>query len=265
MYDYFLSYSRNLPTNDIENLVVSCEKYNIKIWRDTDYITAGSTVKSTVQDTLVQSLDSYGAIIIIDRSYLNKSWCLNELHFFVENRIRIYPFCLDCTPAYVLEKEPCLQDYNLCIIKDFDMNNYHYIITNIILKYMIEESIMDINENQIIEQDDILLELYRDFLTGNSFSSVIVKGHALVDWIIYKMYMYYENDIGAKNINKNAFIKNIDYPNIFKIAVAYIDISYKMVIGTAKLVSHQEILCIDVCIKYLINTYLQRLNHKEYL
>lgn len=262
MYDYFLSYSRDLPPNNVEELVLSCEKYNIKIWRDVDYITAGSKVKSTFQDVLEQSFDSYGAIIIIDKTYLDKVWCLNELHFFVENGIDIYPFCFNCPLSYVLEKEPCLKVYNICVLNNFDTKNYHYIITNIILEYMIHECIKDINIYQLRKQDDILFELYQDFLTGNKLNAIIAKGHAVVDWIIYKMYVYSENKIEEGNINKETFIKNNEYPNMFKITIAYIDISYKMVLSTVKVVSHQEIICINYCIQYLLNTYLQKFGHE---
>lgn len=247
---------------NIEELVFSCEKYNIKIWRDVDYITAGSKVKSTFQDILEQSFDSYGAIIIIDRTYLDKAWCLNELHFFVKNEIHIYPFCLNCPLSYVLDKEPCLKEYNLCTINNFDINNYHYIITNIVLEYMIEKSVKDVNIYQLIKQDDILFELYRDFLTGNISNAIIAKGHALADWIIYKMFMCSENEIGVCNISKDAFLKSNEYPNMFRITIAYIDISYKMVISTGKVLSHQEIICINYCIQYLLNTYLQEFGHE---
>lgn len=131
MFNFFLSYSRDVDKNIIEELVGILESWGFTIWRDKEEVVLGYDIYKGLYDTLNACRSWNGMLAIIDNTYLTKDWCLKELDFAIENDIPIYPILLFLSKSDLPMQYEKLKRLNLCTIKTIaDLDYATYKIVN---------------------------------------------------------------------------------------------------------------------------------------
>lgn len=255
-FDFFLSYSRDVSQLLINSFVQCCDHCNIKIWRDIDFITAGSSIVSTFDEILGNIKNTYGAIVLLDETYLEKTWCKKELSFFLQNKVNMYLFCYNYPLENIFLKEAALASFNIVCVNEEDLTNGYLITATILMHFFITQPKINLDINKIYQKDKCLYEIWQDFCASCDYTSGIIKAHAISDWILYNI--FHRTVICKINnpINKNAFVKNANLPGIIKIIFAYLDLEYNALFNNSKQISRQEYICVHQCTMFLIDWFL---------
>lgn len=102
--DFFISHSRETKFTIAVPIVQKLSEWGFNIWIDRKELTVGETIYHTIKEAIRDTL--YG-IVIIDSTYLNRTWTIEELQLFNErekreNRNIILPIyvCLDKSEVY---------------------------------------------------------------------------------------------------------------------------------------------------------------------
>lgn len=137
-YDYFFSYSRKINYITLK-LIKVLDGYSIRIWVDRTDVSLGCNIYTNIDNVLKDVRNWMGAIVIFDKTYFQKDWCLKELNSFINNEVPILPILHGITkdeipPEYkVLKKLNYLRYNNEDDIKPIingillsHINNYKY-------------------------------------------------------------------------------------------------------------------------------------------
>lgn len=119
-FHYFVSYSRDIYAVIVEQLVQNVESYGIKLWLDKTEVTLGTEIYNNINSVLEKTIDSYGAILIIDESYLKKSWCNYEMEFFSRSNIKCLPILYKMDKDDLPYKYRWIKNFNIATIKSPD-------------------------------------------------------------------------------------------------------------------------------------------------
>lgn len=212
-YDFFISYSRNIYIKFVKDFVTSLQKYELNIWLDKKDVYLGDNIIVNLFNTLdLFKAKTFGIIIILDKSYFKKAWCLKELDYVIENKISFFPILFHMEKKDIPSQYQTLNDYNMVTIRNIDDDKKLAInkILDIYIKKEIRKNIIiktDIfsylvncywyadktNQSIIINADNIALYIKAWFNNQNYLLDMQTK--IMINIIHYQLLDYYN---GAK-------------------------------------------------------------------
>ena len=98
-FQYFISYSRDIYYEFVNNLNNTLNEIGLKTWIDKFEINIGDEIIDNLYTVLDKSADYYGIIFIFDETFFNKAWCIKELDYSMKKRIPFFPI------LYKIKKE----------------------------------------------------------------------------------------------------------------------------------------------------------------
>lgn len=258
--DFFISYSRDISNILILNLLNTFEKFNINVWIDKKYVFSGTLLSETLDLVLDSSRNFLGAIILIDKTYLEKEWCIKELDYFINNNIRKFIFSYKCDLKYIFDKRKDLSKYNIISVEQCitPIMNYDLFITNILSGLLINQSSNKLNYNKLLQLDNILFDLYQDYLNKHKGTILIVSAQGISNWIIYLIYKEMRKKDNIVMPNKEVLLNTEEFPPIIKIIINYIDYFYQHLFLTESLYNIEIANCIKLCVNHLVVWYSTR-------
>ena len=137
-YDLFLSYSRY--SYDIAaKISLELEKYGLLVWFDRTDVMIGSNIFTNLSKVLNKAKDWLGILLLIDKTYFNKEWCIKELELSIQNGIQIYPLLNSMEKSDIPEKYSFLRLYNMVTLRSENDIEYavNKILTVLLGKYII--------------------------------------------------------------------------------------------------------------------------------
>lgn len=136
-YDFFFSYSRE--TVEIANkLICNLEEYGIRIWYDRTDVVLGCNIRESLYSILngVKESAWIGVIVMLDKSYFSKEWCLLELDFALRNKLKIFPILCGISKEDIPKKYAILKTINMVTIPpDNDLEYCINKILYVVIKY----------------------------------------------------------------------------------------------------------------------------------
>lgn len=167
-FDFFVSYSKNIYNDFVEDLVIKIKKYGVTLWLDQIDVHLGDEILNN----LINILDSfkgvkYGVIIIFDLSYFHKKWCIKELEYIVQNNISFFPILFHMEKKDIPEKYTFLKNYNMVTIRDTE-NDIENAINRVLDIYIQRKTSQVINiETSIFET------LIRTYCTADKTNELV--------------------------------------------------------------------------------------------
>lgn len=191
-FDFFLSYSHDIELSEMIKIIDNFEECGIRIWIDFEHITAGTKISETFDHILMKTRFWKGAIILIDSTYLNKSWCMKELNYFIDNRIPIFPFSYNYSIDEIVQQQSILNHYNIILLnKKIISPSYSFTMLKHIMNYMVSNLDYYFDTKHLLQIDPILHELWFSFCQNESFKKgrstiKILKASPISYWLNYK-------------------------------------------------------------------------------
>lgn len=259
-FDFFISYSHDIKPEIIENLIFTFDIFNIKIWIDKNYLYAGTLLSETLDEVLAITNKKLGAIILIDKTYLFKEWCLKELDYFIKNNIKLFIFCIECYSDFIFHNKKELLGFNIISFDECITCNQYYdlIVTNILCGLLINKENSTINIEKVLCKDTVLFNLIQDYIGYNDIISIIVKSQTISNWILYSVYKEMKLKKGVFLPNKKVLLESEYFPRLIKIIINYIDYYYNQIFLINRIFSNDITTCLKLCVNSLIFWYYSR-------
>ena len=89
-FDLFFSYSRNSLDIAVK-LIQELEIYNLSVWFDRTDVVMGSHIKQNLNNVIKMSHEWIGMVVLMDQEYFNKEWCITELQYAIEYKVKLFP------------------------------------------------------------------------------------------------------------------------------------------------------------------------------
>ena len=121
-FDLFLSYSRSSLTM-AEKIANELEKNGLRVWLDRTDVILGSNIYCNLLHTLTVAQNWLGIILLFDKTYFSKEWCIQELELSLKNGLTLYPILNEIEKAAIPSKYTFLKSLNMVTIRkpdDFD-------------------------------------------------------------------------------------------------------------------------------------------------
>lgn len=187
-FDLFLSYSRS-SLDIASQLIHELEMYGIRVWFDRTDVVMGSQIKQNLKNVIEMSHEWIGMLALMDQAYFDKEWCITELKYAIEYKVRLLPILYKFEKNEIPSSFSFLRELNIvtirnqedityainkildCIVMNIDIvnrvQNANSIIKTLIMSY---NNYSHIENEKIICSDNIayyLEYLYGDLLTHN--------------------------------------------------------------------------------------------------
>ena len=187
-FDLFFSYSRN-SLDIADQLINELEMYGIRVWFDRTDVVMGSQIKNNLKNVIEMSHEWIGMLTLMDQGYFNKDWCITELKYAIEYKVKLLPILYKFEKNEIPSTFSFLRELNIvtirnhedityainkildCIVMNIDIvnrvHNSNSIIKMLIMSY---NNYAAIDNEKIICSDNIawyLEYLYGDLLTHN--------------------------------------------------------------------------------------------------
>ncbi len=207
-FDFFISYSKEDIDEIVLPLIKKLTQFGLRLWYYKNEILLGEDIHISLDKSLDKTKNSIGAIVILNDHFIEKSWCMKELNFFIDNQIKIFPL--------VNLKKLSIEDYST--LKDLENEPIHIesenfknidIIVNRILKVYISNATNDIELN--LENKTNIMILYNDYLNTKDCNDNlldITKIHNISN-CIYCEYLK-QSQHPSKLLNKNSLLENTE-------------------------------------------------------
>lgn len=111
-YHYFVSYSRSIYFSAVKPLVESLENLGFSVWIDKTEVPIGIDIYKNIHEVMSNSKSWFGAIVFLDITYFEKSWCLFELDYLLENNVPFIPILHNIDKSDIPEKYKILKKLN---------------------------------------------------------------------------------------------------------------------------------------------------------
>lgn len=156
-YDLFLSYSR-YSLDTAERIERELEKYGLLVWLDRTDVILGSEIYTNLSDVLTKAKEWLGVMLLLDKTYFSKEWCIRELDLSIQNKLHIYPILNKMEKNDIPEKYSFLKSYNMVTLRgEKDME---YVINKILDALLQEYHLSEININTSTIYDKLVLAYY---------------------------------------------------------------------------------------------------------
>ncbi|MBQ6946063.1 MAG: toll/interleukin-1 receptor domain-containing protein [Ruminococcus sp.] len=237
-FDFFLSYSHSIELSEMIEIIDDFEECGIRIWIDFEHITAGTKISETFDYVLMKTRCWNGAIILIDSTYFNKSWCMKELNYFIDNSVPIFPFSYNYSIDEIVRQQSILNCYNIILLDKKIINpSYSFTMLKHIMNYIVSNLDYYFDTQNLSLIDPILYELWisfnqREILKKGKSTLKILKASSISHWVNYK---YYSN-------------VNIQSDHIMQIFYRYISFLHKKALSTN--INDDKLL--DMCIHKIL-------------
>lgn len=135
-FDFFISYSKTIYTDVVQDLVSQIKSYGICVWIDQLEVHLGDQIKRNLYHVLENFASyDYGVLLILDKSYFKKSWCLKELNYVIQHNISFFPVLYKIEKVDIPEQYSVLRNYNMVTIRNTDTDT-DYAINKIMDVYI---------------------------------------------------------------------------------------------------------------------------------
>lgn len=167
-YNYFFSYSRDIYDEIASLLIKNIEEYSLRLWVDKTDVLLGSNINLSIHKVLEDVKTWNGAIVLLDKSYFRKTWCLMELDYFLNNDIKIYPILYGMSRFDIPQKYRVINEMNIArITSPIDLHNVtNRIIDTFLSSINIEKSV------ELKSSSSILQALIDDWLYDQRINSI---------------------------------------------------------------------------------------------
>lgn len=115
-YDLFLSYSRysyEIATKISHKL----EEYGLLVWFDRTDVILGSDIYINLQKVLIAAKEWLGIVLLMDKTYFDKEWCIKEMELSIQNGLHMYPLLNGMEKSDIPEKYSFLRSYNMVTLR----------------------------------------------------------------------------------------------------------------------------------------------------
>ena len=128
---------------------MSLQKYELNIWLDKKDVYLGDNIIVNLYNTLdLFKTKTLGIIVILDKSYFEKTWCIKELDYVIENNISFFPILFHMEKKEIPSQYKTLNNYNMVTIRN--ASDDKKLAINKILDIYIKK---EIRKNIIIKTD----------------------------------------------------------------------------------------------------------------
>lgn len=133
-FQYFISYSRDIYYEFVNNLNNTLNEMGLKTWIDKFEINIGDEIIDNLYTVLDKSADYYGIIFIFDETFFNKAWCIKELDYAMKKRIPFFPILYKIKKEDIPNEYTFLKNYNLLTVSS--LKETDYIVDRFILLHL---------------------------------------------------------------------------------------------------------------------------------
>lgn len=222
--NFFFSYSRDANPQIIEELLKQLSLVGFSMWYDKADVIIGHNINSDLNDTLNACCFCNGMVVVIDQTYLEKEWCLKELHFALEHNVSLYPILLQITKQELTDSASKLQELNLCTIKE--ISDIDYAVNKIAYRFITELQIIPKKYIHKAEYQ-ILEKLVHTFYSYNQHDPTVLficdNIFLCMQWILgQENYQWQHDDLILFNLVHNS-LKNYmitNYSSMLEIQTA---------------------------------------------
>ncbi len=188
-YHFVISYSRNIYADAVQPLLYRLDDIGFNTWIDLTEVDLGIDIYKNIFSILGTQNAWISTIVIIDKTYFNKTWCTLELDFLIKNNIPFLPI------LYKIKKEEFPNKY-----KDLRRLSYSRIETDESIETTINKIVsvfikgLDVNKKVFPIKNKILCILLNDY-KKTSFNDLakILKAYNVVTYL--KTLQYSTNQI----------------------------------------------------------------------
>lgn len=169
-FDFFVSYSRNIYLPFVKEFTMILQKYGLKIWIDKKDVFLGDEIITNLYKTLdIFSKKTFGVIIVFDRTYFQKEWCLKELKYILEQDINFFPILFEMEKHDIPTEYKNLRSYNMATIRN--RQDIIYAVNKILDIYISNKKI---TQNYYGIENDIFSSLIKSYLYADKTDGTII-------------------------------------------------------------------------------------------
>ncbi|SEK28869.1 toll/interleukin-1 receptor domain-containing protein [Paenibacillus sp. OK003] len=181
-FDFFFSYSRSSYEGFSKHLIKDLSTYGIKLWVDIHNVPFGINVLEHLNEVLIETKESIGAILIISDSYFFKEWCQIEFQYFVNNNIPVFPILFQMTKKDIPMEYSFIKSLDRVTIHSINDDSYEYAINKILTVY-IEKNKKKYNLTKI--ENTIFESLINSYIETQYKESNVISANNIGRYINY--------------------------------------------------------------------------------
>lgn len=135
-YDFFVCYSKTIYSQFVDSFVTELKRYGVDVWLDQKDVHLGNQIIKNLYTVLDSfKATTYGIIVIMDKSFFNKPWCIRELDYIIQNNISFFPILYYIEKQDIPKPYDTLRNYNMVTIRH-GVNDINCIVSRVIDIYL---------------------------------------------------------------------------------------------------------------------------------